>query len=75
MRYPKANKAELQAPKGKFRVIGVDPNRAAAANYHVGDFETLPTAKKVAKETASVGRPIYIYDEDSELIVRYGSWH
>jgi len=75
MRYPKANAEELQAPKGKFRVIGVDLKAAAIANYHVGDFETLAMAKKVAKGKASVGNPIYIYDDTSELVVRYGSWH
>ena len=75
MRYPKANTEELQAPKGKLRVIGVDLNGAAIANYHLGDFETLQVAKKVAKEKASVGNPIYIYDDNSELVVRYGSWH
>lgn len=75
MRYPEASREELQAPKGKLRVIGVDLKGAATANYHLGDFETLQMAENVAKEKASVGNPIYIYDDNSELVVRYGSWH
>jgi hypothetical protein len=36
---------------------------------------TNGTSSKLAKEKASVGKPIYIYDDNSELVVRYGSWH
>jgi hypothetical protein len=75
MRYPKASREELQAPTGKFRIIEVDLKRAATANYHLGDVETLQAAEEVAKEKASVGKPIYIYDDNCELVVRYGSWH
>ncbi len=72
MRYPKASREELQAPKEMFRVTGVE---AATGNYHLGDFETLQMAKLVAKQKASTGNPIYIYDDKGELVVRYGSWH
>ncbi len=75
MRYPKASPEELQAPKGKFRVIGVDLKVAATANYHLGDFDDLDTADKVAKEKGGVGHPVYVYDDDREMVVRYGSWH
>lgn len=75
MRYPIAKPEELQAPKGKFRVIGVDLKTAANANYHLGDFETLAIAEQVAQEKAGVGNPIYIYDDRCELVVRLGSWH
>lgn len=75
MRYPKASTEELQAPAGKFRVIAVDLKVAATANYHLGDFDDLDTAHKVAQEKAGVGNPVYIYDHDSKLVVRYGSWH
>ncbi len=75
MRYPKASTEELQAPAGKFRVVGVDVKAAATANYHVGDFETLPMAQKVAKERACVGNPVYVNDDKSDLVARYGSWH
>ncbi len=72
MRYPNASREELQAPKDMFRVTGVE---AATGNYRLGDFETLQTAKSVAKEKAGIGNPIYIYDDKGELVVRYGSWH
>lgn len=75
MRYPKASPEELQAPAGKFRVIGVDLKTAATSNYHLGDFDTLATADKIAQEKASVGNPVFIYDDQRELVVRYGSWH
>ncbi len=75
VRYPNAKTEELQAPKGKFRVIGVDLKVAADANYHIGDFDSFSVAEKVAQEQASVGKPIYIYDEDCRLLVRLGSWH
>ncbi len=75
MRYPKASVDELQAPTGKFRVIGVDLKPDGTANYHLGDFESLPMAKTVAQKRAGVGNPVYVYDDQSDLIVRYGSWH
>lgn len=75
MRYPVAKPEELQAPKGKFRVIGVDLKVAADANYHIGDFDTFSLAEQVAQEQACVGKPIYIYDENCQLLVRLGSWH
>lgn len=75
MRYPKARPEELQAPAGKFRVIGVDLKTAATANYHLGDFDTLATADRIAQDKAGVGNPVFIYDDKCELVVRYGSWH
>jgi hypothetical protein len=74
MRYPIGSKAELKAlPKG-FRVIGVDLS-LGAVNFVVGDFETLLEAKEVALRRAHVGSPIYIYDDEGEVLERYGSWH
>ncbi len=75
MRYPEASSEELQAPKGKFRVVGVDLKAGANANYRLGDFETLSLAEQAAKEKACVGNPVFVYDDKSELVVRYGSWH
>ncbi len=75
MRYPEASAEELRAPSGKFRVIGVDLKTAATANYFLGDFETLAVAEKVAQEKACVGNPVYVYDDQSALVVRFGSWH
>jgi len=55
MRYLKASREELQAPKGKFRVIGVDVNEGATGIYQLGDFETLELSEKLAKEKATIG--------------------
>ena len=74
MRYPIGSKAELKAPPGSFRVIGVDLSQRAD-NFVVGDFETLEAAKEAANRRAQVGAPIYIYDDEGELVERYGSWH
>lgn len=75
MRYPKATPEELQAPKGMFRVIAVDPMAAASPNYHLGDFETFSMAEKIAQEKAGVGSPVFIFDDSCALLVRFGSWH
>ncbi len=75
MRYPKASAEELQAPTGKFRVIGVDLKVAATANYHLGDFQSLQVAQAAAKGRAGVGNPVYAYDDKRNLMIRYGSWH
>jgi len=75
MRYPQASPEQLQAPSGKFRVIGVDLKTAATATYHLGDFDAFDTADKIAREKATVGNPVFIYDDKRELVVRYGSWH
>ena len=75
MRYLQASKEELQPPKGKFRVIGVDLKEGPPSNYHLGDFDSLSAAQKLAKQKAGIGNPIFIYDDRAELVVRYGSWH
>ena len=74
MRYPNGSKAELKAPSKAFRVIGVDLSDAPG-NFIVGDFVTLQEAKEAANRRAQVGSPIYIYDDQGELVERYGSWH
>jgi len=74
MRYPIGSKAELKAPPTRFRVIEVDLSEQAG-NFVVGDFETLEEAKEAANRRAQVGSPIYIYDDEGELVERYGSWH
>jgi hypothetical protein len=51
MPYPKASREELQAPTGKFRIIGVDLNGATTANYHIGNFEALQTAEQSREGT------------------------
>jgi len=73
MRYPIGSKAELKAPPKSFRVIRIDLS-LGADNVVMGDFETLLEAKEVATRRAHVGSPVYIYDDEGELVERYGSW-
>jgi hypothetical protein len=74
MRYPIGSKAELKAPARSFRVIGVDLSNRAD-NFVIGNFDKLQEAKEAAIRRAQVGTPIYIYDDEGELVERYGSWH
>ena len=74
MRYPTANKDELTAPKSQLRVVCIDVQDDLGL-YHVGDFDTLEAAHRVAMERARVGSPVYIYDDIGDLVVRLGSWH
>jgi hypothetical protein len=75
MRYPKATKEELTAPTAKFRVVGVDVGAVSEAVYVIGDFDSLAAAKETAKQKSSTGIPVFIYNDQAEMIVRYGSWH
>lgn len=75
MRYPKASKEELTAPTAKFRVLAVDVGAASEAVYVIGDFDSLNAAKETAKQKSGTGAPVFIYNDQAELIVRYGSWH
>ncbi len=75
MRYPRASQEDLKAPEGKFRLITVDLSEGSSAVYRLGDFGNLETAKNVAEQKSGVGRPVYVYNDKGELIMRYGSWH
>lgn len=75
MRNPKAKKEQLTAPITKFRVLGVDVRIDTESAYLIGDFDSLTDAKKAARERAGTGSPVFIYDDQAKLVVRYGSWH
>ncbi len=75
MRYPKAARADLTAPSCKFRVLAVDVETDPTAVYVMGDFGSLVAAERAATQSADVGRPVYVYNDKAELIVRFGSWH
>jgi len=70
MRYPKAPKADLTAPSGKFRVLAVVIGEESADLYTVGDF-----GEQAAMRRAGIGSPVYVYDDKGNLVVWYGSWH
>ena len=75
MRYPKATRTDLTAPTGKFRVVAVVVDVDSADPYIVGDFGSVAAAEQAAMQRASIGSPVYVYDDKAKLIVRYGSWH
>lgn len=75
MRNPKAKKEQLTAPIAKFRVLGVDVRTDSESAYLIGDFDSLADAKQAAKQRAGTGSPVFIYNDQALLIVRYGSWH
>ncbi len=74
MRYPPASQQNLRAPKSQFRVVAVDTEDTSSV-YQIGDFVSLEAAQAAAGERAGVGSPVFIYNEEGKLIVRYGSWH
>jgi hypothetical protein len=41
----------------------------------IADFDSLADAKRAAKQNSDMGSPVFIYNDQAELIVRYGSWH
>jgi len=75
MQYPKAPRADLTAPTGKFRVLAVVVDEGSGDLYTVGDFGSLAAAEEAAVQRAGIGSPVYVYDDNAKLIVRYGSWH
>ena len=75
MRYPKATRKDLTAPASKFRVLGVIVQEESAEIFVIGDFPTVNAAEEAAARRASIGSPVYVYNDRAELLVRLGSWH
>jgi hypothetical protein len=73
MRYPKATRTDLTAPTGKFRVVAVVVDVDSADPYIVGDFGSVAGAEQAATQGAGIGSPVYVYDDNAKLIVRYGN--
>ena len=53
----------LTAPKGKFRVIGVDTFEGPRADYLIDDFDKLKDAIEEARGHAGSMNPCYVYDD------------
>ena len=75
MRYPKATGEDLTAPAAKYRVLGVVLDNDAPTISIIGDFPSVAAAEEAALRRASVGCPMYVYNDRAELLVRLGSWH
>jgi hypothetical protein len=61
-----------KAPKGKFRVIGVDT--FDGGDWLEGDFKTLALAKKRAKEKGGEMTKMYIFDDHGKHVDEAGSF-
>jgi len=55
----------LRAPKGKFRVVGVDT--VNGDDWIRGDFTTLKKAMAAAKEVDGKRIKMYVYDKNGKL--------
>jgi len=63
---------DLKAPKGMYRVIGVDTFEGPFADYLVGDFTSIDEAKKRACQGAGEMNPRYVYDDSGRLAFEVG---
>jgi hypothetical protein len=60
------------APKGKFRVIGVDT--FDGGDWVEGDFDSKETALKHAKENGGVMTKMYVYDDHGRCFASEGTF-
>lgn len=66
---------KLQAPKGKYRVIGVDTFEALNADYIIGDYKDRIKAIRIAKNEGGTMNPTYVYDDEgNEVSGGFGSF-
>jgi len=63
----------LKAPKGMFRIVGVDTFEGPRADYLINDFESQEEAMKVAKRHGGVMNPVHVYDDQGTSLRRFGS--
>ena len=68
------SEGKLRAPKGKFRVIGVDTFEGPTADYLIGDYKTLDEAKKVCDEHGGTMNITYVYDEAGKRLHNAGTY-
>ena len=62
----------LKAPKGKFRVVGVDT--FAHEDWIVGDFADEKTAIETAKAKGGVMTKMHVYDDRGHHLAQAGSF-
>ena len=67
-----AGRGKLRAPRGRFRLVGVDTFAGPFEDFLVGDFEDLDDAKREAVARASRLVPFYIYNERGQMIFSAG---
>jgi hypothetical protein len=69
-----ASEGKLKAPKGKFRVVGVDTFEGFDADYLIGDYDTIEEARKVCTERGGVMNSCYVYDDSGMQLAEAGSF-
>ena len=65
---------ELKAPKGKFRVVGVDTFPIPPEDYLIGDFDNLEAAKLAAQKVGGEMSMAYVYSENGINVFKAGSF-
>ncbi len=63
---------ELQAPAGKFRVVGVDT--FDGTDWVQGDFDTESEALAVAKEKGGTMTKMHVYDDQGKHLGEAGTF-
>lgn len=63
---------ELRAPKGKFRVVGVDT--FDNTDWLQGDFDTFGEAKEVANKKGGTMTKMYVYNEKEDILHDAGTF-
>jgi hypothetical protein len=61
-----------KAPKGKFRVIGVDT--FDGGDWHQGDFDTKEAALACARAKGGEMTKMYVYDDRGRHVGNYGTF-
>ena len=64
---------ELKAPKGKYRVVGVDTFNLPYTDSLVGDFDTREEAEAAAYEYGGQMNPAHVYDDEGNHLFQVGS--
>ena len=64
----------LKAPKGKYRVIGVDTFEGPNADYLIGDYKSINKAMKAVDEHGGTMNPCYLYDDAGKLLYKRGTF-
>lgn len=67
---------QVQAPKGQFRVIGLDriDTLASPSGLLCKDCETLEEAVELADRSGKLYLWTYVYDDNGELLYEAGSY-
>jgi hypothetical protein len=65
---------ELKAPKGKYRVVGVDI--FSNEDYLIGDFKSYDDARKTVTKWGEHAQmtKIYLYDDKGRILCEAGSY-